>query len=315
MKRIALIVTLTLLVLTTGCRSRRTTLTTPDKDVPVIVAPPDTLQQFVTKIEPEKSPITSKQEEDDDAISESKSSAEGKKMQSEILFDNMLAAQNSWHTLVAKGSVSLGSLSSSFEMRMINNESILLSLRPIFGIEIARVVMTCDSVFLYDKINKRYIAEGITTFSDKIPFDPTISDLQNALLGRPFLLGHTSLVADDYDSFIFETAGSDWAMQPRELPEGVAYMFAMNDNRLVCALARQQLSHRELRCDYQYNSSVTGQELPTSLILTAQGESKSYSISIKYSSVKWDSPISVEKLSTNGMKKTTLSTVVESLLK
>ncbi|MBR6757691.1 MAG: DUF4292 domain-containing protein [Bacteroidaceae bacterium] len=311
MKRIALIIALTLLVLVTGCRSRRAVLTSPDKDVPAIVTPTDSLQQSATE-----TPSTSSESpKDDDVTTDRQSTDEVEKLQTEIMFDNMLSVQAPWNTIVTKGRVSLGSLSSSFEMRMINNESISVSLRPIFGIEIARVVMTRDSVFLYDKINKRYIAEGITSFSDNIPFEPTISDLQNTLLGRPFLLGHTSLVEDDYDRFIFETAGSDWAMQPRELPDGVVYMFAMNESRLICAVAQQLMSHRQLHCEYQYNDSFAECKLPHTLILTAQGKSKSYSINIQYSSVKWDTPISVEKLSTNGMKKTTLSTVVESLLK
>ena len=306
MKRIALIATILLLVLTTGCKSKRSVIATPET---VVVETPE------KPVVETPQTVDTPQEEVEKPREETKAPVEKPKAQEEVLFENMLASQKSWQTLVAKGSVSLGSLSSSFEMRMINNESMQISLRPIFGIEIARVVVTTDSIFLYDKLNKRYIAESIKTFSDKIPFEPTISDLQNALIGHPFILGHASLNKNNFDDFVYETAGTDWAMQPRELPEGIVYMFGLNKELLFCALAQQMATQRELRCDYQEYADFSGQMMPSRLDLSARGGQKNYSINIRYSSVSWNTRTSVEKLSTNGMKKTTLAKVVDSLLK
>lgn len=312
MKRIALILTILLIVLMTGCKSKRSVVTTPDITTPsTVVIPTDT----VTVERPETPIVTPEPGDVKEREEVEKQPVEREPSREELLYGNMINANGEWQTMVAKGSVSLGSLSSSFEMRMINNQSLQISLRPIFGIEIARVVVTGDSIYLYDKINKRYIAEGMDLLGDKIPFVPTISDMQNAMLGRPFILGQTSIGMDNFNDFIYETADNQWAMQPRNLPEDIIYMFGLENETLICAVAQQATTQRELRCDYQEHEVFSNRVVPTSMLLSAKGGKKSYSLKITYSSIEWDRNTSVQKLSTKGMKKTTISNVVGSLLK
>ena len=302
------------MVITTGCKTKRATMASTDKEAVAVISP-DTIVAVGTSDVDTLPIVDVPQEEVIERQDESKTPVEKVKSQEEFLFENLLAAQGSWNTMVVKGSVSMGAITSSFEMRMINNESLQISLRPIFGIEVARVVVTTDSLYLYDKLNKRYVIESIKTFSDKIPFEPTICDLQNALLGRPFILGHASLTAEDFDEFYYETAGQDWAMQPLELPEGIIYMFGMNKDLLVCALAQQTTNQRQMRCDYREHDKFSGRIIPSHLVLTARLGEKSYSININYTSISWDTPTSVQKLSTVGLNKTTVSKVVNSLMK
>ena len=76
------------------------------------------------------------------------------KSKEEIRYNEMLASYGLWDTFVAQGNVSLGGLSSSFELRMKHNEAVQISLRPFLGIEVARAIITTDSAFLYDKVKK-----------------------------------------------------------------------------------------------------------------------------------------------------------------
>lgn len=280
MKRIAIIATILLLLLASGCKSTRSTKKTSSTSKTTVVTKPKT------------------------------------KDAKEVLFENMIDAYGSWETAVVKGSVSLGSLSSSFEMRMIKDEAIQISLRPIFGIEVGRLLIKDDKIYIFNKINNQYIENSLKDFSDKLPFEPTVSDLQNILLGRPFILGTNSLTAKDYKKFSITTAGkNDWRMQPKKQADKIEYLFALNGEEIECLQASQTNIKRKVICNYQDYQHDFERLYPSSLQIDAQNSNKKYSFSLDYTSISWDRSTTIQPLSTKGYSRTTLSKMFDSLLK
>ncbi len=283
MKRIAIIATILLLVLATGCKSTRRTKKTSST----------TTTTVVTKPSADKGTQASKEY---------------------ALFSDMIESYGDWETCVARGSISLGSLSSSFEMRMIKDEGVQISLRPIFGIEIARLIIKGDKLYIYDKINSRYIENSLSDFSNIVPFTPTVSDVQNIFLGRPFILGENNLEASDYKKFNINIAGNDWTLQPKKKTNKIDYMFAMNREQTESLQASQTNTGRKITCNYKdYQNDITHQ-YPSTIQVQAQTQSKKYAVKISYSTVTWNSSTTIQQLSTRGYSKTTLSKVIDSLL-
>ena len=77
-------------------------------------------------------------------------------------FELLTASYPEWTTFSSKGSATFSfgsgsSLSASTQVRMIRGEALQVSVRVLLGIEVARVYMTADSLFIMDKMQKRYL--------------------------------------------------------------------------------------------------------------------------------------------------------------
>ena len=85
------------------------------------------------------------------------------------------------------------SVSISGNAVMERGKSIMISLR-FLGMEIGSLYVTNDSIQIIDKFNKRYVKEPLAQLLAGFPVN--ISNVQDLLLGRPFLLGSERPVAD-----------------------------------------------------------------------------------------------------------------------
>lgn len=77
---------------------------------------------------------------------------------------------------------------------------IYMSIRK-FGFEGAALMITADSIFAYEKIGKRYISESLKKLLKGFP--ATVGNLQDMLLGRPFVPGKGSLMPGDVGYFSY----------------------------------------------------------------------------------------------------------------
>ena len=102
------------------------------------------------------------------------------------LCDAVLATLGDWQTMQTSGNITLNassSFSSAIQMRMVHNQAIYISLRPVLGIEVGKLIITADSLYAVDKVHKRYIAEKVSILTSGIPV--TVSEVQDMFLGRP----------------------------------------------------------------------------------------------------------------------------------
>lgn len=261
MKRIALIATLALIVATTSCKTAQIGSTSSQRDM-VVGSTTRTL---------------SKENQ---------------------LYSSMLDSYAQWDDFVAKGNISVGNMSSSFEMRMIQNEGIQISLRPALGIEVARIIITQDEVIMYEKMGRRYISGSMESLKQRLPFDVTLEDLQNIFLGRPFIIGSGSVTAQDYKNFRIEVDGEEWTMTPIKQYDNLSYNFSLNGAQLTSSQAGDEASQSEIKCSYSNIQEINNTLTPKTVKVDFVNKKESMSCTIKYNTVKWNSGTKIEKLST-----------------
>lgn len=75
------------------------------------------------------------------------------------------------------------------QLRMQNDSVIWISLSLKLGIEVARMMITQDSVKFLNRNNKTYLAESIEMFNDKLPIEPSIDLFQNLFVGNDTQIG------------------------------------------------------------------------------------------------------------------------------
>ncbi len=146
--------------------------------------------------------------------------------------------QADWRTFKSGGNVEIGSgsksLSSSMQMRMIRNKSIYVSVRPVLGIEAAKMVINGDSILLVDKLHKRYVLEKASLLTNGIPV--SVGALQDIFLGRAFELGKGSLTQELKDDFTVNVLDNRVVLTPKNQFKGFDYNFVYDGHNNIVSL-------------------------------------------------------------------------------
>ena len=105
-----------------------------------------------------------------------------------VLLEKLNAAAFQFQFLQAKASVEYkdkdNSQSFKANIRIKKDSAIWISITPALGIEVARVLITKDSIKVIDKINNKYLADKITKIETLINADLDYATIENALVGN-----------------------------------------------------------------------------------------------------------------------------------
>lgn len=121
------------------------------------------------------------------------------------LYNDMLSGMPEYDNLSIKCQISLGTLSSRAQVSMIRDSFMQISFQPVFGIELFRVMLTTDSLYLLDRLNSMAAAEPLSDITGTLPEGTGITQIQSLLLGEPFTIpGQIS--HSDYGRFVWSLA-------------------------------------------------------------------------------------------------------------
>lgn len=94
--------------------------------------------------------------------------------------------------------------SGTIELRIRKDSVIWMSVRK-FGIEAARALITQDSIFLLERLNRRYAAEDLSFINEEYNLPASFGTLQAILLGNPIFLNSENMQLNQEESqFILE---------------------------------------------------------------------------------------------------------------
>ena len=82
-------------------------------------------------------------------------------------------------------------------LRMYKDSAIWVSINAVLGIEAMRVLVTRDSVFLLDKLNKTYTARSVDYLQEVTSLPLNLVTLQNLIVGNPVFMD-SNIVAYSY---------------------------------------------------------------------------------------------------------------------
>lgn len=127
------------------------------------------------------------------------------------------------------------SVSISGTATMVRGKSLTLSFR-VFGMEVAVLYLTQDSLLAIDKFHKRYVMEPLAPVLGGFPVN--IDNVQDLLTGRPFLLGSDKTIAADASKFDIDVTSDSniWTMIPKKMPSKVEYGFSFDSMLSLVAL-------------------------------------------------------------------------------
>ena len=216
----------------------------------------------------------------------------------------IIATLGNWQTLQAGGNINLNagsSFSSSIQVRMIRDQAIYISLRPLLGIEVGKLIITADSLYAVDKVHKRYIAEKVSLLTSGIPV--TVSDVQDIFLGRPFVIGKGTLDESLKNLVTAIDSGKDIYVKANEAFKGYGYAFAFNKSRQINLLSispEGSIAAPDYVVNYSDVRKTTAGNIAHGLNAVATIENKKVSLSLSYKNIDWNGNVKIDRSLPNG---------------
>ncbi len=211
--------------------------------------------------------------------------------------DAVLATLGDWQSLQTGGNIKLSagsSFSSAIQVRMVRDEAIYISLRPMLGIEVGKLVITADSLYAVDKIHKRYIAEKVSILTSGIPV--TVSDVQDIFLGRPFIIGKGTL-SESLKHLVTASANSPLTLTANESYKGHGYSFSFDKNNRITSLDIVPAGSTAAAYQVKY-SDVRGTKagnIAHGVNVAATIEKKKMAFSLSYKDIDWNGKVKIDK--------------------
>ena len=238
------------------------------------------------------------------------------KLEGDSRYDNIVEGYTDWKTLSISGKATIkagAQLSSSIQIKMVKDEIIMISVRPMLGIEIAKLYLKKDSIVFIDKYNKLYVDEDLTALTNKLPF--TLSTIQNMILNRAFLLDGTTMSAKTKKQVkLFDNKDGSLIITPKEQMPGFVYSFITDAENNITNLQVVQFSnsktynaeYRNFKLDAPYKmAEYIGME-------TIIGNKNIVlNLNLNASKARWNEPVDTDIELSKKYRKTTLKTYME----
>ena len=212
--------------------------------------------------------------------------------------DAIIATLGDWQTLQTGGNIKLNagsSFSSSIQMRMVRDQAIYISLRPVLGIEVGRLLITADSLYAVDKVHKRYIAEKVSILTSGIPL--TVSDVQDIFLGRPFIIGKGTMNEGVKAGITVTREGNMVLLTPGEQYKGYGYTFTFDKNNRITSLDIVPVSSGTAAFQVKYSDvkGTTAGNIAHGINANATVDNKKMALSLTYKDIDWNGNVKIDR--------------------
>ena len=212
--------------------------------------------------------------------------------------DAVIATLADWQTLQTGGNITLNagsSFSSSIQVRMVRDQAIYISLRPVLGIEVGKLLITADSLYAVDKVHKRYVAEKVSLLTAGIPV--TVSDVQDIFLGRPFIIGKGTLNESLKQQVTARSEGSRTVLTANEQYKGHSYAFTLDKSSRIVSLdiTPTGSSTADYQVKYSDVKSTKAGNIAHSIQVNANVEKKKLEFSLTYKNIDWNDNVKIDR--------------------
>ncbi|MBQ0114356.1 MAG: DUF4292 domain-containing protein [Bacteroidales bacterium] len=217
-----------------------------------------------------------------------------------------------WNTMQCNGTFRLRggkSFSSSVIVRMERDKSIFISLRPVLGIEVGRLVITGDSIIVIDKLHKRYVAAAISTLTGNLP--ATISNVQDLYLGRAFVLGKGTLDKANAKNATVTSNSNGYNITPEIQAKGITYSFDFDKNGCIESLniTTASKSDQTYKVEYDNIQPTTAGMVAHSIGINGTAKGTELNFELSYRDITWNKDIKIDTAIPSNYKKIELKSL------
>ncbi len=209
---------------------------------------------------------------------------------SSVLFADILSRQPDFNTLSSKMDVTLQtgskSVNSKASFKMRKNQAIQISLQPLFGVEVARLLVKPDTIIIIDRLNKRYVMESIQNLKKKYPVGFDFYTLQALFANQIFVSGSSENTQSDVSKFRITQDSNAYVLSAKDASSQINYMFKVNaKDRVIETNLSQDGSARNILWQYLNFVTINNLVYPTSMKVIAKSASRIMNVDMNFNSV------------------------------
>ncbi|MGV8963329.1 MAG: DUF4292 domain-containing protein [Candidatus Saccharimonadaceae bacterium] len=203
-------------------------------------------------------------------------------------------------------------ISSKGNLRIINNKALLVSVQPLFGIEMFRLYVEPDFIIILDRMNKRYVKESFKDIEEKSPVGFNFYTLQSLFTNNMFVPDQSNVSMQDYKKFKYSETPENYHLAARDKKSQIDYAFSINGNDQITLtqlfLPRKAYS---LQWNYDQFSLLDSLFFPHEMKITASTQKRKLDTSLSLSEINLNNPFTLETEIPGSYTKVELSEVLK----
>ncbi|PWG81001.1 DUF4292 domain-containing protein [Pararcticibacter amylolyticus] len=203
------------------------------------------------------------------------------------LIKNISSGQFDFKTLSAKAKaeLSIGNNNNDVNMniRVKKDEVIWISLTAIAGIEVARAMITPDSIKVLNKIQGIYLAKPFSYIYRYANRQINFTALQSLLIGNPL----PGTVSPDAEVTLLADN-----KQLQGDASGLIYSMTFNiENKLIDNKLKDKTSNQSVQAEYSDFQNISNMKIPATVKIKSMAQDKPVRLQLKYNSVTANEPL------------------------
>ena len=223
---------------------------------------------------------------------------------------NTLSANIQFDVVTSSGT----EMSSRGQLKIVKDDCIQISIRPLLGIEAFRAELTPDSIKIINRLNRWYMIESFDQIKGNIAIDFNFYNLQALLTNRLFLPGEAYLTDKQFNVFQGEQTNTGYLLRTND-KAGLQYAFMADSNeKIVRTEIKDDAINYMLDCNYKNFLPAGSQTFPMNLHIRLLTESRDqYSLSLNFSHVNVDQPLSMDFVIPANYQRVNLPQIINSI--
>ena len=205
-------------------------------------------------------------------------------------------------------------LSSKGSLRIVNNEAILLSVQPLFGIEMFRLYVEPEHIIILDRMNKRYVKESFEDIKGKNPVGFNFYTLQSLFTNNLFIPEKSSVSLKDYKTFRYSEGENNYILAARDKKSNIDYTFSVNGNdQITLTELNMPANHYSLQWNYDQFTLMNNLFFPYEMKIVASTQKRNLNTNISLSSISLNESLSLDTSIPDSYTKVELKDVLKML--
>lgn len=185
-------------------------------------------------------------------------------------------------------------------------KALMVSVQPMLGIEMYRLVCNADSVIFLDKMQHIYVAEPYSKFTDK-NFNLNYGMIEGLLCNRYF-----DPLEENFKDVAITSDGVN-TMYRKQAPS--YYVEFLQREYLMRTFFSTNDGLQYVSGDYNSFQQFGGYIFPKAAVCTVSSSKMSFSMNISFDSVEFDKDVSIAASLPSGYQKQTIESFISSLFK
>ncbi len=203
-------------------------------------------------------------------------------------------------------------MSSRVDLKMVKDSAFMLSVQPVLGIEVFRLVMDRDSIKIIDRMSRRYLAENYANLKGQTPVVFNYNNLQSLFVNHLFYPGENNITPGIYNRFLLNQEGGKAEIRAKD-QMGLSYIFmADGEEKLLSTYVTNPSESFAFQWIYSDFRITEEQPFPMRMDvnLFTEGISKG-GIRLGFSRVQTNIPVQIEVTIPDKYKRVTFAEIMK----